>query len=74
MKAMNLNEAIYQDSLSLPRTNLSEYSSRNYSAVPQDVWDKLSERKKFAVSANDPTNRDSSMVFREKSAGLKTAL
>ena len=53
MKAMNLNEAIYQDSLSLSRTHLSEYSSRNYFVVPQDVWDKLSERKKFAVSAID---------------------
>ena len=53
MKAMNLNEAIYQAGLSLPRTHLMEYSSRNYCAIRQDVWDKLSERKQFAVSAND---------------------
>ena len=50
---MNLREAIFQRTLSSPRTQLIEYRRRENLRISQEVWDSLAEVKQSAVAQND---------------------
>lgn len=53
MKPLNLTDAIWQESLSEPRSYLLDYASHNNHVLPQEVWDQLSARKASAVAEAD---------------------